>query len=240
MRLTMPFPLPTLLALITAAWVCHWNSEQRFLCENGFASIPERVVDQLAQEYSSLPSPSWKALSKWNKEFEEKLTQQSQDKEGEDANLCIGLLPDRRVHAETEFVRILCGLDHSKAHLCEEQSVSYTGLKFFELVVLTLESLKRGPQKFSLAHQKPRQICAHKRVTPPKLNGPILAQVDLKIPAAKYTMTKARPSKVSEHAFDHYAYKDILVSAHVKHKIEHSRKRKDLKKKAAEFFKFKM
>ena len=70
-----------------------------------------------------------------------------------------------------------------------------------------------------------------------KLNGPILGKADLRIPAAHYTLHKARPSKGSK-STEQYQYKEVFPAAHKKYTEEdHNRKRKDSKKKAERFFK---
>eukprot|EP01083_Nonionella_stella_P065682 172292_1 len=74
-----------------------------------------------------------------------------------------------------------------------------------------------------------------------KINGPILALVDLRVPAAKYTIKVARRPKTKGKAPLQYQYHDILRPAHLKATVHHNnKKRHDSRKKASEFFKIKL
>ena len=88
-------------------------------------------------------------------------------------------------------------------------------------------------------HEKKAETCSFKLNI--KINGPILAFADLRIPAAKYTANMARKPKDSLKSTEQYQYHDIFGDANLKYDSNsNSRRRYDSKKKASIFFKVKM
>ena len=87
----------------------------------------------------------------------------------------------------------------------------------------------------SKSHEMSALTCSYKLNI--KINAPILQKVDLRIPAADYTLRMSRQPNITEASKRQQQYADLFQESQMKAKeSSDKRKRVDSKKKASNFF----